>query len=222
VKEEERYDLSVRALDREGAPGSGYVVLFDFRTPWPTILQLDPETGAAQTQRLAPGPYNLSTWMTVRGSSGPDSTGIALLAEPHFVLGRDQEVLLDARKAKRITVTTPRPSENRHRRMQFFHDAGIPDGFSFMDLYFVPPNVDDMYALPTGTVAGRRSTSPPGGAVVRRSWTCPPTSPRRRTSTSCTRAGRAASTARCSSRGSTRAPEPRPSTREWTRAARPW
>ena len=51
---------------------------------------------------------------------------------------RDQEVVLDARKAKRITVTTPRPSEDRHRRMQYFHDAGIPDGYTFMDLYFVP------------------------------------------------------------------------------------
>jgi subtilisin family serine protease len=154
VKEDERYDLNVRAVDRDGAAGSGFVVLFDFRSPWATFLQLDPETGAAPTQRLAPGPYNISTWMDVRGSGGPDSAGIALLAKPHFVLERDSEVVLDARKAKRITVTTPRPSENRHRRMQFFHDAGIPDGFSFMDLYFVPPNVDDMYALPTGTVPG--------------------------------------------------------------------
>jgi subtilisin family serine protease len=154
VKEEERYDLSVRAVDRDGAPASGYVVLFDFRTPWATILQLDPETGAAQTQRLAPGPYNISTWMDVRGSSGPDSAGVALVAEPHFMLDRDQKVVLDARKAKRITVATPRPSEDRGRRMQYFHDAGIPDGFTLMDLYFVPPNVDDMYAVPTGAVPG--------------------------------------------------------------------
>ena len=154
VKEEERYDLSVRAVDRDGAPGSGYVVLFDFRSPWATFLQLDPKTGAAPTQRVAPGPYNISTWMDVRGSGGPDSEGIALLAKPHFLIDRDQEVVLDARKAKRITVTTPRPSENRHRRIQYFHDAGIPDGFTFMDLYFVPPNVDDMYALPTGAVPG--------------------------------------------------------------------
>ena len=88
VKEEERYDLTVRAVDRDGKPASGYVILFDFLSPWATILQLDPETGAAATQRLAPGPYNISTWMTVRGSSGPDSTGVALVAKPHFMLGR--------------------------------------------------------------------------------------------------------------------------------------
>jgi hypothetical protein len=154
VKEEERYDLSVHALDRDGNPASGFVILFDFRSPWATILQLDPDTGAAQTQRLAPGPYNISTWMNVRGSGGPDSEGIALVAKPHFVLDRDQEVVLDARKAKRVTVTTPRPSEDRHRRLQYFHDAGIPDGFTFSDLYFVPASVDDMFAVPTGAVPG--------------------------------------------------------------------
>ena len=154
VKEEERYDLNVRAVDRDGAPAPGYAVLFDFRSPWATILQFDPETGAAPTQRLASGPYNISTWMDVRGSGGPDSAGVALVTEPHFVLDRDQEVVLDARKARRITVTTPRPSEDRSRRLQYFHDAGIPDGFTFMDVYFVPPTVDDMYAVPTGAVPG--------------------------------------------------------------------
>ena len=146
------------------------------------IVQLDPETGAAPTQRLAPGPYNISTWMDVRGSGGPDSEGIALLAKPHFVLDRDQEVVLDARKAKRITVTTPRPSENRHRRMQYFHDAGIPDGFSSLHGPLLRAGERRRHVRRSRPARSRArcSTSPPGGAAARRCWTCPATSPRRR------------------------------------------
>lgn len=154
VKEGERYDLEVSALDRSGAPGTGYVTVYDFVSPWPTFLTLDPQTGKAKTQRLAPGPYNISTWLDVQGVGGPDSSGVALLVEPHFVLDRDREVVLDARKAARVTVSTPRPSEDRYRRMQYFHDAGIENGFPFSNAFFASPVVDDLFATPTGAVPG--------------------------------------------------------------------
>jgi Subtilase family len=221
VKEEERYDLSVRAVDRDGAPAGGFVVLFDFRSPWATILQLDPATGAAPTQRLTPGPYNISTWTDVRGSGGPDSEGIALLAEPHFVLDRDQQVVLDARKAKRITVTTPRPSENRGRRMQFFHDAGIPDGFTFMDLYFVPDNVDDMYAVPTGTVSGAAFDFTTRWRRSARLLDVSAHLPAKMDVDFLYQGGSGRLDGKVQLDASLRAPGPLPSTRAWTPAARP-
>jgi hypothetical protein len=155
VKEEERYDLGVKVLGRDGAPAPGYVTLYEYGTDWVYWLPVDPGTGRVETQRVRPGIYNVTTWLDVAGDGGPDSAGTVLLGNPHLVVGRDQELVLDARKANRVRIKTPRPSEDRARRMQYHHNTGIGGSYeAFTNTYFVPGNVDDLFAAPTAAVPG--------------------------------------------------------------------
>ena len=97
------------------------MTFYEYGTEFVEWLPIDPETGRVRPQRLKPGIYNATTWLDVAGSGGPDSAGVALLGEPHLVVDADKKLVLDARKAKRVTVKTPHPSEDRYRRMQYHH-----------------------------------------------------------------------------------------------------
>jgi subtilisin family serine protease len=155
VKEEERYSLDISAIDREGQAAGGYVTLYRYGDQWVNTLPIDPATGTVATQRLRPGIYNVTSWLPVSGELGGDSSGVALVGNPHLVVDQNREIVLDARDANRITVRTPKVSEDIYRRTGYFHDSGIDDPFrTFVNQYTVPANVDEMYAAPTGQVAG--------------------------------------------------------------------
>jgi subtilisin family serine protease len=152
VREPERYDVSIAALDRSGKPTGGSVTLYRYGDPSVTTLEIDPVTGRAPEQRLAPGVYNVTSWLPVGAGSG-----VALVGDPHVVVGADRRIVLDARKAKEISVRTPRPSIEGVRRPGYVHDSGIGGDYaSFVNQYDVPPAVDHVYATPTGPVAGDR------------------------------------------------------------------
>ena len=154
VKEQERYDLQVRALDRKGKPTGGFVTLYRYGDQNVSTLELDPATGTAATQRLQPGVYNVTSWLPVDA----DGSGVALVGNPHLVVGgADQTVTLDARKAKEIAVSTPRPSIDSARRPGYVHDSGIGGPYaSFVNQYAVSPAIDHVYTAPTGKVDGGR------------------------------------------------------------------
>lgn len=154
VKEQERYDLQIRALDRKGKPTGGFVTLYRYGDQYVSTLELDPATGTAPTQRLQPGVYNVTSWLPV----DTDGSGVALVGNPHLVVGEgDQTVTLDARKAKEISVSTPRPSIDGARRPGYVHDSGIGGPFaSFVNQYAVSPAIDHVYTAPTGKVGGGR------------------------------------------------------------------
>ncbi|NES14714.1 MULTISPECIES: S8 family serine peptidase [Micromonospora] len=154
VKEDERYDLKVHAVGRDGKPAGGYVTVYRYGDFFVRTVALDPETGTVGPLRLPPGEYNVTTWLTVAGD-GPDSVGVALLGTPSLKLDADRSVELDARQAHKVTVTTPRPSEDSYRRVQYFRDSGIGGPYAaFTNVYTVPPDVDDVYVAPTGQVTG--------------------------------------------------------------------
>ena len=154
VKEPERYDVSIKALDRAGKPAGGTVTLYRYGDQRSSTLALDPQTGAVPTQRLQPGVYNITSWLPV----GANGSGVALVGNPHVVVGgADRAITLDARKASEISVRTPRPSVDSVRRPGYVHDAGIGGDYAtFVNQYEVSPAVDHVYATPTGTVAGSR------------------------------------------------------------------
>ena len=156
VKEDERYTLNIRALGRDGEPAGGYVTFYEYGTDFVYELPIDPDTGRVAPQRLKPGIYNVTTWLDVAGNGGPDSAGVALLGEPHLVVDSDEDIVLDARKAKPVTVKTPRPSEDRYRRVQYHHNTGIGGIFeAFTNTQIVQPDVDDIFVAPTGVVPGK-------------------------------------------------------------------
>ncbi|MCI4066307.1 S8 family serine peptidase [Micromonospora sp. R77] len=155
VKEEERYSLALKGTDRDGGPIGGYVTVYRYGDDFTRTVALDPATGTASALRLPPGEYNVTGFLPVTGDSGPDSIGVALLGMPSLYLDADRAVELDARQAHKVTVATPRPSEDSYRRIQYFRDSGIGGDYAaFSALYGVSPQVDDVYAAPTGTITG--------------------------------------------------------------------
>ena len=154
VKEQERYDLTIKALDRAGKPAGGFVTLYRYGDQYVSTLELDPATGTVPAQRLQPGIYNVTSWLPVDANA----SGVALVGNPHVVVdGSDATVTLDARKANEISVRTPRPSIEGARRPGYMHDSGIGGGFAtFVNQYAVSPAVDHVYAAPTGPVDGAR------------------------------------------------------------------
>ncbi|WP_165355130.1 S8 family serine peptidase [Nocardioides oleivorans] len=154
VKEAERYDLDITALDRGGKPVGGFVTMYRYGDQFVQTLELDPATGQVPTQRLQPGVYNVTSWLPVDANE----SGVALVGNPHVVVGEaDQTLVLDARKAKEISVSTPRPSIDGTRRPGYVHDSGIGGDFAtFVNQYDISPAIERMYAAPTGKVAGAR------------------------------------------------------------------
>ncbi|MEU7572186.1 S8 family serine peptidase [Micromonospora sp. NPDC049240] len=155
VKEDERYQLTITAEGRDGKPAGGYVTVYRYGDQAIRTIALDPATGTATALRLPPGEYNVTSWLPVSGDGGPDSAGMALLGTPSLKLDADRTVDLDARQAHKVAATTPRPSEDAYRRVQYFRDSGIGGQYgAFTNTYAVPSAIDDVYVAPTGKISG--------------------------------------------------------------------
>jgi subtilisin family serine protease len=156
TKEDERYDLDLSAVGRDGKPAGGFVELYRYGDWSASLIALDPVTGRADLQRVQPGIYNATTWLPVTGTEGPESSGTALLGNPHLVVGANTHLVLDARKASKISVSAPKAGAvATGRRLQYFHDSGLDTDYRTSASAYQPaPTVDDLFAAPTGAVAG--------------------------------------------------------------------
>jgi subtilisin family serine protease len=156
VKEEERYDLDIDTIDRQGGPGSGFVTLYRYGDQFVTTLEIDPATGQVPTQRLLPGTYNVTSWLPVTGPKGTD--GVALVGTPAVTVGDDseREVVLDAREANPITTRVAKKTVTTYRRPGYFYDSGIDSQFAtFVNQYAVSPAIDHVYANPVSGLPGQ-------------------------------------------------------------------
>ncbi|WP_427887819.1 S8 family serine peptidase [Kribbella sp. GL6] len=150
VMEGERYNLNVHATGRDGKPAGGFVTLYKYGNQFVDTLEIDPATGNVSTQRLEPGVYAAYSWLPVDGEQG-----VALVGNPHLVIGKNTDLTLDARTAKPITLSTPLPGEDVYRRSGWYHDSGIGGQYAtFLSQYVPTPVVTNVYAAPTGAVAG--------------------------------------------------------------------
>ncbi|MEU4067573.1 S8 family serine peptidase [Streptomyces wedmorensis] len=81
LKEEERYDLNIKPVGRDGKPGAGWVTINlagDFR-PWQVYVD------GSTTMRMAPGLYTVAGYLDVAGEKA-DRSGLAVLVDPETVL----------------------------------------------------------------------------------------------------------------------------------------
>ncbi|MEV4683490.1 S8 family peptidase [Streptomyces kurssanovii] len=99
--------LRVKLVDREGAPAAGSSSLDVIGTDDATGERRFNDGATDQVYRLRPGSYLLSSFVT----SG-DGT-VSYLGRPEIELTKDATVVLDARKAHRLSVETDRSSEVR-------------------------------------------------------------------------------------------------------------
>lgn len=148
-KEDARHTLDIVLKDRSGSPAAGLVQLQRFGTDAdPQLVFLD-DTGHARV-RLREGTYSALSFLDVPGSHGPDSLGTALLGDPQLTLDHDQQLVLDAGRAREVTAEVPRRTEDRMLYMDWYRSDG---NVSIMDVqYLLPPTYDSMFVLPTRKV----------------------------------------------------------------------
>ncbi|MCK0110744.1 S8 family serine peptidase [Ornithinimicrobium sp. F0845] len=139
MKEEERYDLTLRATDLDGSPALAYVVFKGRDHMWPSQYIVDGET----TLRLPAGTYAAMSYMDVHVAE--DALGVALVGDPQVELAQDTVVELDARETHEITVDVGQDGlEPSQRRMDF----SIRAGTGLNSAYQVPAAVDHLFAAP--------------------------------------------------------------------------
>ncbi|MFJ8226024.1 S8 family serine peptidase [Streptomyces griseus] len=146
TKEKELHDLTVKLRDRSGKPMDGLVVLAELGDPQLGLVQV---SGGETTLRLPPGNYTAWASVDIDGDR-PDSRALAFLAAPEILLTGSTAVTLDASKARRIDVRTPKETETRQLRYDMARTA--PDGTVQRDAYQIPLTYDQLWASPTEKV----------------------------------------------------------------------
>ena len=146
LKEDERYNLTLSMVDRDGQPASGWVA---FNQAGNDLGAWGEFVDGSKTLRMPPGTYSVTTYLDVKGE-GPDRSGLAVLVDPEIPLHQTTDVVLDARNARLLETTAPQRSEDRQRKV----DLSIVDGtgLEFRSAYEVNPTVDDIYVSPTAPV----------------------------------------------------------------------
>ncbi|MFI8896981.1 S8 family peptidase [Streptomyces virginiae] len=146
LKEEERYDLNIKLVGRDGKPAAGWVTVNLAGDLWPWSLYVDGTT----TMRMAPGTYTAAGYLDVAGEKA-DRSGLAVLVDPETVLkDRSAEVVLDASKARLLQTEAPQRTEDRQRKVDFnVHYEGFDPFTDYRSAYVLPPTYDDVYVAPT-------------------------------------------------------------------------
>ncbi|MGW7428361.1 S8 family serine peptidase [Streptomyces sp. NPDC054861] len=146
LKEEERYDLNIKLIGRDGKPAAGSVAINLAGDFWPWSVHVDGST----TMRMAPGLYTVAAYLDVAGEKA-DRSGMAVLLDPETVLkGGSADVVLDASKARLLQTEAPQRTEDRQRKVDFnVHYAGLDPYMDYRSAYVLPPTYDDVYVAPT-------------------------------------------------------------------------
>ncbi|WP_405406629.1 S8 family peptidase [Streptomyces sp. NBC_01104] len=146
LKEEERYDLNIKLVGRDGKPAAGWVGINLAGDSWPWNVYVDGST----TMRMAPGLYTVAGYIDVAGEKA-DRSGLAVLVDPETVLkDRSMDVVLNASKARLLQTEAPQRTEDRQRKVDFnVHYKGLDPFMDYRSAYVLPPTYDDVYVAPT-------------------------------------------------------------------------
>lgn len=115
----ETVTLRVKLIDRLGKPADGASSVDLIGTDDATGERRFNEGAGDQTYRICPGAYFLSSFVTTPETGGTLLDSLTYLGRPQLEIRDDTTVVLDARKAHRLTVRTDRPSELRGATLGF-------------------------------------------------------------------------------------------------------
>lgn len=146
VKEDERYDLTIKLRDRSGDPAQGVVVVNKSGDFWPSSVQVD---GAA-TFRVPPGIYTLDTALDVPGSRA-DRLAVAFMVAPEVDMHQARTVVLDASKARLLDIAAPRKAEQHQKIVDYRVEYG--DGTEYRSANMLPIKYDEAYYAPTAKMS---------------------------------------------------------------------
>jgi subtilisin family serine protease len=142
IKEDEVYNLKIKLIGKDGKPADGRVVLYKAGEFWPWALDISGEA----TYRMPVGVYTASSVLDVPGERA-DRQGIAVLIDPETLLNKNNEIVLDASKARFLDTAAPQRTETRQKKISYV--VSYNDGNSFGDAIPMPVKYDDMYLQPT-------------------------------------------------------------------------
>lgn len=144
-KERELHDFTLRLRDREGRPMDGRVVFAALGAPNLGVAEVSGET----TLRLPPGNYSVWSAAEIDGDRA-DSKALAFLTAPETILDKATTVTLDASKARKVGVRTPKETGARQWRYDMARTS--PEGAVQRDAYQIPLTFDQLWASPTKKV----------------------------------------------------------------------
>lgn len=119
--EPETVTLRVKLIDRLGEPASGASSLDVIGTDDASGERRFNDGAADQVYRLRPGSYFLSSFVTTpdAGEGATLNDSLSYLGRPGLELKKDTTVVLDARRAHKLTVRADRPTELRGATLAF-------------------------------------------------------------------------------------------------------
>lgn len=98
-------DVTIRGIDRDGdAASSGYLDVTDLHQPTRSVHYFS--GGSELTMRLRAGSYFIGAFIR---TSGTDGTSYSYVGDPERRITKDTTIRLDARKARRVTISGDRP-----------------------------------------------------------------------------------------------------------------
>ncbi|MCT9079560.1 S8 family peptidase [Streptomyces fulvoviolaceus] len=115
----ETVTLRVKLIDRLGNPATGASSVDLIGTDDASGERRFNEGATGQTYEIRPGSYFLSSFITTPETAGTLLNSLAYLARPQLEVRGDTTVVLDARKAHRLSVETDKPSELRGATLGF-------------------------------------------------------------------------------------------------------
>ncbi|MEV5897389.1 S8 family serine peptidase [Nonomuraea fuscirosea] len=148
AEEGARHVLTINGKDRSGKPLGGDLVLTGKKFFAPLIL--DPS--GIGTVRIPEGTYTAWLHADLEGANGPRSRGYGELAVTDIQLDRDRTVVIDARKARRLTAVPPKPSSLDGMRVDVYR--GVADDDYTATSRWPDASYDSVWTLPTGANVG--------------------------------------------------------------------
>ncbi|MFI9759902.1 S8 family serine peptidase [Streptomyces sp. NPDC051963] len=115
----ETVTLRVKLVDRLGRPADGASSVDVIGTDDASGERRFNEGARDQTYAIRPGSYFLSSFITTSETEGTLVNSLSYLARPQLEIRKDTTVVLDARKAHRLSVRTDKPSEIRATTLGF-------------------------------------------------------------------------------------------------------
>ncbi|MFF6980201.1 S8 family serine peptidase [Streptomyces sp. NPDC008343] len=128
VKQDDTVDVTIRMLDRDGRPGSGRARVTSYHeddgTYYPEDLLFTPDQ-QEWTIRLPEGDYNVFGMVGTPDASGDQFTDMSIVGLPKLAVHAPNfTVTLDARTARPMTLSTPKPSATHNLAIRW--DRGDP------------------------------------------------------------------------------------------------
>ncbi|WP_377271721.1 S8 family serine peptidase [Peterkaempfera sp. SMS 1(5)a] len=147
-REDERYNLTIKATDRSGAPIPGVAVVYRTGDQYASPVQL-PESGQV-TLHLPKGEYSVVMYADLPGAGGPDDFGLGVLSAPQVDLDRSREADLDARQAHQVSSVAPQRTEDLLTRVEWSRTTS--DGAQFAENVMLPLSYTSVWAQSTAKV----------------------------------------------------------------------